>query len=119
MKNDIQICTERFTKDEEIDICHKAIDSWGATNQKIKCIEEMGELIQALSKSLLDNKNNVEEEIADVEIMLTQLKIIYSLNDVINWRNYKLKRLRERILKHEDLNKENEYGNKFKNFNRV
>lgn len=118
MKNDIQICTER-TKDEEIDICQKAIDSFGFINQKIKAIEEMGELIQALSKSLLDNKNNVEEEIADVEIMLTQLKIIYSLNDVRNWRNYKLKRLKERILKHENLNEGKEYGNKSKNFNRV
>ena len=57
----------------------------------------MGELIQAISKSLLDNENNVEEEIADVEIMLTQLKIMYNLSDVENWRNYKLNRLKERV----------------------
>ena len=84
-------------KDEEIIICNKAINSYGNASQKIKAIEEMGELIQAISKSLLDNENNVEEEIADVEIMLTQLKIMYNLSDIENWRNYKLNRLKERV----------------------
>ena len=96
MKN-IPICNEKFTKDEEIVICNKAINTYGNASQKVKAIEEMGELIQAISKSLVDNKNNVEEEIADVEIMLTQLKIMYSLNDIENWRNYKLNRLKERV----------------------
>ena len=95
MENNSPLCDKKFTKDEEIVICNKAINSYGNASQKIKAIEEMGELIQAISKSLLDNKNNVEEEIADVEIMLTQLKIMYSLNDIENWRNYKLKRLKE------------------------
>ena len=96
MKN-IPICNEKITKDEEIIICNKAINSYSNASQKIKAIEEMGELIQAISKSLLDGENNVEEEIADVEIMLTQLKIMYSLNDIENWRNYKLNRLKERV----------------------
>ena len=96
MKN-IPICNKKFTKDEEIVICNKAINSYGNASQNIKAIEEMGELIQAISKSLLDGENNVEEEIADVEIMLTQLKIMYSLNDIENWRNYKLNRLKERV----------------------
>ena len=97
LENNSPLFNKRFTKDEEIIICNKAINSYGNASQKIKAIEEMGELIQAISKSLLDNENNVEEEIADVEIMLTQLKIMYSLNDIENWRNYKLNRLKERV----------------------
>ena len=97
LENNSPLCNKRFTKDEEIIICNKAINSYGNASQKIKAIEEMGELIQAISKSLLDNENNVEEEIADVEIMLTQLKIMYNLSDVENWRNYKLNRLKDRV----------------------
>ena len=97
MENNSPLCDKKFTKDEEIVICNKAINSYGNASQKIKAIEEMGELIQAISKSLLDNENNVEEEIADVEIMLTQLKIMYNLSDVENWRNYKLNRLKDRV----------------------
>ena len=97
LENNSPLFNKRFTKDEEIIICNKAINSYGNASQKIKAIEEMGELIQAISKSLLDGENNVEEEIADVEIMLTQLKIMYSLNDIENWRNYKLNRLKERV----------------------
>ena len=97
LENNSPLCNKRFTKDEEIVICKKAINSYGNASQKIKAIEEMGELIQAISKSLLDNENNVEEEIADVEIMLTQLKIMYNLSDIENWRNYKLNRLKERV----------------------
>ena len=97
LENNSPLFNKRFTKDEEIVICNKAINSYGNASQKIKAIEEMGELIQAISKSLLDGENNVEEEIADVEIMLTQLKIMYSLNDIENWRNYKLNRLKERV----------------------
>ena len=97
LENNNPLCNKKFTKDEEIVICNKAINSYGNASQKIKAIEEMGELIQAISKSLLDGENNVEEEIADVEIMLTQLKIMYSLNDIENWRNYKLNRLKERV----------------------
>lgn len=97
MENNSPLFNKRFTKDEEIIICNKAINSYGNASQKIKAIEEMGELIQAISKSLLDNENNVEEEIADVEIMLTQLKIMYNLSDIENWRNYKLNRLKERV----------------------
>ena len=97
LENNSPLFNKRFTKDEEIIICNKAINSYGNASQKIKAIEEMGELIQAISKSLLDNENNVEEEIADVEIMLTQLKIMYNLSDIENWRNYKLNRLKERV----------------------
>ena len=61
LENNSPLCNKKFTKDEEIVICNKAINTYGNASQKIKAIEEMGELIQAISKSLLDNENNVEE----------------------------------------------------------
>ena len=44
---------------------------YGYDNQRLKSIEELSELIQALIK---DDKAHIAEEIADVEIMLAQIK---------------------------------------------
>ena len=68
--------------DEEIVVCKKAIDTFGVANQQLKAVEELSELIQAIMKALEGDKHNVEEEIADVEIMLTQLKIMYNMAKV-------------------------------------
>ena len=56
------------------EVFEKAINTFGETPQKIVAMEEMGELIQAISKDLRGKEHNVEEEIADVEIMLQQMK---------------------------------------------
>lgn len=85
---------ELISKDEEIIICNKAIHKFGYALQKIVAIEEMSELAQAISKSIRDKEHNVEEEIADVEIMLTQLKIMYNMEKVDEFRELKLKRLK-------------------------
>lgn len=60
-------------------VCEKAIFTYGAESQKIKAVEEIGELIEALSTSLLSREHNVEEEMADVFIMLCQLKKMYQV----------------------------------------
>lgn len=91
-----------MSKDEEIVICSKAIRHFGQYSQIDMAIEEMSELIQALSKFKRDKENNVEEEIADVDIMLTQLKIMFNLKEIENQREFKLKRL-ERTVKDERL----------------
>ena len=80
--------------DEEIVVCKKAVDTFGVANQQIKAVEEMGELIQAISKALIGKEHNVEEEIADVEIMLTQLKIMYDLKKIEKWKEFKINRLK-------------------------
>ena len=80
--------------DEEIVVCKKAIDTFGAAHQQLKAVEEMGELIQAISKALIGKEHNVEEEIADVEIMLTQLKIMYDLKKIEEWKEFKINRLK-------------------------
>ena len=80
--------------DEEIVVCKKAIDTFGVANQQLKAVEEMGELIQAISKALIGKEHSVEEEIADVEIMLTQLKIMYDLKKIEEWKEFKINRLK-------------------------
>jgi hypothetical protein len=54
-------------------IFEKALASFGADNQKIVAIEELAKDLRGKV-----NRENIIEEIADVEIMLAQLKIIYS-----------------------------------------
>lgn len=85
---------ERISEDEEIIICNKAINTFGQAIQKVVAMEEMAELIQAISKSIRDKEHNVEEEIADVQIMLNQLKIMYDMSKVEDFRNVKLERLK-------------------------
>ena len=60
-------------------ISQLAINLYGTTHQKIKSIEELGELIHALSRNLLGNEGlaSVTEEMADVHIMLRQMEIMY------------------------------------------
>lgn len=60
-------------------VCEKAIFTYGAEHQQVKAIEEMGELINALSNSLIGITHNVEEEFADVEIMICQLKKMFQV----------------------------------------
>ena len=58
-------------------IYEQIIKHYGTHNQRIKTIEELSELIQALSRN--DDIDNIAEEIADCYIMLEQLELIYNL----------------------------------------
>jgi hypothetical protein len=89
------------------EIMQLAIDSYGRVNQVIKTVEELSELSQALCKILTskftdDNSEifeNIFEEIADVEIMLEQCKMIfYKSEDKINdYKKKKIERLERRL----------------------
>ena len=84
-----------------------AIAKFGQVMQITMFFEEASELIKELTKELRGkgNRENIAEEIADVEIMLEQLKTIFNNNDLIQeFKIEKLKRL-EKILKNK--NKEN------------
>ena len=74
-------------------IYKKAIETYGEIPQIDVAIEEMAELTQALSKYKRGKQHNVEEEIADVSIMLEQLKIIFDNKKVKKIKNKKIKRL--------------------------
>lgn len=79
----------------------EAISAFGASNQMIVCIEELSELQKELTKTLRGkiNREHLIEEMADVEIMLEQLKIIFNINELeLNEAKYnKIKRLKENI----------------------
>jgi len=61
-----------------MNIHQKSLDKFGADNQHLKLIEEMAELTQAIL-----NGTNVSEEIADVQIVLDQIKLLHP--DWISW----------------------------------
>jgi len=68
-------------------IYKQATDIFGSKAQIIVAIEEMSELIQALTKHLRTDlvTDNLAEEIADVEIMIEQLRTIFvGINDKID-----------------------------------
>ena len=79
----------------------KLIEKFG-DKQIVKAIEEMAELTKELCKFQIGdyNKENIMEEIADVEIMINQLKIIFDCEDLVsNYIIKKLSRTEERYFK--------------------
>lgn len=61
---------------EQLDILELAITTFGDEAQEQVAIEECAELIKAICNKHRNRPHNIAEEIADVEIMLEQLKII-------------------------------------------
>jgi len=90
------------------DIYKEAIELWGKELQLFIFFEEAGELMQAISKLKRMElfEDNVEkyyseviwDELADMQIMLNQLKIIYGYSKEIEER--KIKRLKH-LIEHE------------------
>ena len=70
--------------------------------QLIVAIEELSELQKELCKSLRDKTNidNIIEEIADVEIMLEQVKLYFKIDDfnINNIKEQKLNRTKNILL---------------------
>lgn len=70
--------------------------------QLIVAIEELSELQKELCKTLRGNinKENIIEELADVYIMLDQIKIYFSItcNEVKEMIDKKIERTKERLL---------------------
>ena len=84
---------DKNMKDEK-SYLQAAIDTYGTDNQTDVAIEEMAELTQALIHNRRGRPANIPEEIADVEIMLEQLKIIHACADEVKkQKDAKLKRL--------------------------
>lgn len=84
----------------ETAVCQRAVAACGKEHQLIICMEEMAELTKELSKHIRGQENDlcVAEEIADVEIMLEQLKLIFDIRtDVERVKDEKLIRLDQRL----------------------
>ncbi len=91
---------------QEMRTLQSAVLTYGADRQTLKAAEELGELIQALCKyqaeaadgDFLLLRDHISEEMADVYIMLAQMKIIHNnKNHVKSWIHKKLERLRTRV----------------------
>ena len=81
-------------------IYKEALDKYGAQMQEAICIEELSELQKALCKNIRGkgSMEDISEEIADVQIMLAQMILLFNLeSEVEKWRNTKLERLRDRL----------------------
>lgn len=90
--------------DDEMKTIDNAIRCYGIRSQAVVAIEELSELQKELCKWLRGNAdfNHIAEEIADVEIMVTQIKRAFGLNEQVNkQRIYKLRRLEARIKEYE------------------
>ncbi len=87
-------------KEQERKIYDDAIEFFGVTSQKIMVIEEMSELTKELCKELR-NRGNVEQiadELADVEITLAQIKIIYDIHQKVEeHKDFKLNRFAKNL----------------------
>ena len=91
----------------EAEIMMKAIETYGAENQQLKACEECSELIKAIIKLRFAKPKGVEhdiicdaiaEEMADVEIMLHQMQMIFhNFDKVKEYREKKLERLERRL----------------------
>ena len=99
--NDFADLLKRQRKaEEERAIMFSALNTFGAAVQTIIAFEEMSELQKELCKNARgkDNKYLIAEEIADVQIMLDQMILLYGVRGEVNrQRALKLERLNERV----------------------
>lgn len=85
-------------------VLQSATEAWGVDAQIDKAIEEMGELLTALMKAKLNRGEEkgfipkIQDEIADVTIMMEQLKLIFGASSVNEIIAYKIDRLAQTLL---------------------
>ena len=91
---------------KERNLYKESLDAWGSNNQIDLLIEEMSELTKSLlklrrygnDKDKVDNLyNDVYEEICDVELLLHELKLIFSEEKIEEFKKVKLKRLEKHL----------------------
>ena len=84
-------------------IYRAAISVWGKDAQENQAVEEMAELIQAINKMRRqpspEHLDDLKEELADVQIMLDQLRLIHRVSDeeLQFYEAQKLQRLQKRL----------------------
>ncbi|MBQ9702924.1 MAG: hypothetical protein IJV68_00090 [Clostridia bacterium] len=90
----------KLTIEADKDLYSRAVSTFGETSRLILAIEEMSELIKELSKYTRGRENigSICEEMADVEIMFEQLKIVFHNRAAVDYhRSQKLQRLSDRL----------------------
>ncbi|MCL2873926.1 MAG: hypothetical protein FWE29_03230 [Defluviitaleaceae bacterium] len=96
-----------FTE-SEIEIMQTALDQWGLNAQVGQTVEECAELIVALQKYINRTPQpgmieNILDEIADVEMMLAQMRLVLDIgDDALRKRiEYKFQRLNQYLSRDE------------------
>lgn len=103
-------------QDERIELYKKALKEWDANAQCMISIEEAAELLVELSNitgsfikrmcklwrakdgsSYEKQKMLLQYEIADMDIMIEQLKVIFGEEEIEIYKNKKLERLKKRL----------------------
>lgn len=90
----------KITYEERQPVYEAAIAKWGAEAQAWMVIEEMSELAKELCKARRGKNDPVAlaDEVADVTIMLEQVRLMFGLNDLVSERmDAKIKRLCARL----------------------
>lgn len=78
----------------------EALATYGSDAQRKMLLEEMSELQKEICKNWRGRNNlcEIAEEIADVEIMLDQMKILFQNSDLVRqFREQKVDRLHKRL----------------------
>lgn len=93
------------TKVEEM-LYSRLMEKFGIEKQTLMLAEEQGELIKAINKRLrfkTRTSDEIREELADVYIMMNQVRIYFgiTLRDVAEEMDKKLERIQERFQKGE------------------
>lgn len=87
--------------EERREVYLAAIDHYGTENQIRKAIEEMAELTKEICKLYPGGgttRDRMVDEIADVTIMMEQLRILFNVNSDVQERiDFKVSRLADRI----------------------
>ena len=80
-------------------------DHYGKEHQLEKCKEELNELIEAIDSK---DEESVKEEIADVEIMINQVKYLMCAERLVElYKDYKIQRQLMRIAKERGNERDN------------
>lgn len=86
---------------KEWEILAAAVATWGKDAQAKMLLEEMAELQKEICNAWRgkDNEVGIAEEVADVEIMLAQIKMIFGIDTSVEvYRDAKIERLRQRLI---------------------
>ncbi|KKL55241.1 hypothetical protein LCGC14_2257380 [marine sediment metagenome] len=102
MNEKIKLMSSPFIDAKEVsenEIYHTALKKWGIKFQVIMLGEEQAELFKAISKQVRKPTTTraieIAEELADVEVMIGQMKIAFGIPDeqVRVWKKAKLTKL--------------------------
>lgn len=89
-----------MTKKEQTQVWAKTIQKYGVMAQIDMLVEECAELIVAVNHYKRDREHALSDilsEIADVEIMIKQMRLIFHDNEINNLIEYKTRRLKNRL----------------------